>query len=601
MAYTIDKYNGTTVAVVEDGTIDSTLDIKLIGKNYAGYGEAQNENFVFLLENFAGPAAPPRPISGQIWYNTASKKLNFYEASTKKWKTAGGSEASATEPANLSEGDFWFDTANKQLYIKSGTTTTEFTLVGPQGIAGLGTTQMKSLKVTDDAGTPGEHAIIAGYVDGEVMFVINSDTQYTLSTTSQTLLGGPSAFDIIKPGITLVNTIATTNGKTSGGRLFWGTAQTTNAIINDLSDPAVTDPILTSGDFVLKSGSNLNFKGPPSILVKFSNLGYTLGDADELEVYVDGGSGEVYFERTDTNRGLVFKLNDTLQAANQTLFKFLSSTQSQTLGGLAAPTFVGDVSGNSNLGHPSILFNRVYATEFKGIADQADELKVGASYRTAAVDTAGTGTANSIAVRNASGQLCAAAFLGNATSATTAGSATNSDNLKVGSSYRAASVGVANTGTPNTIVCTSVDGDVNARLFQGTATSALFADLAEKYLADDEYEVGTVVTVGGSAEVTACQPGDRAFGAVSANPAYLMNTGLEGGTAIALKGRVPVRVVGAVKKGDRLLAYTNGCATTAQEAMKNATIRAGHFPDTFAIALENNDDAGIKLVESIIL
>ena len=42
MAYTIDKYNGTTVAVVEDGTIDSTLDIKLIGKNYAGYGEAQN-------------------------------------------------------------------------------------------------------------------------------------------------------------------------------------------------------------------------------------------------------------------------------------------------------------------------------------------------------------------------------------------------------------------------------------------------------------------------------------------------------------------------------------------------------------------------------
>ena len=162
MAYTIDKYNGTTVAVVEDGTIDSTLDIKLIGKNYAGYGEAQNENFVFLLENFAGPAAPPRPISGQIWYNTSSKKLNFYEASTKKWKTAGGSEASATEPANLSEGDFWFDTANKQLYIKSGTTTTEFTLVGPQGIAGLGTTQMKSLKVTDDAGTPGEHAIIAG-------------------------------------------------------------------------------------------------------------------------------------------------------------------------------------------------------------------------------------------------------------------------------------------------------------------------------------------------------------------------------------------------------------------------------------------------------
>jgi hypothetical protein len=607
MAYTIDKYNGTTVAVVEDGTIDSTLDIKLIGKNYAGYGEAQNENFVHILENFAGTSAPPRPISGQLWYNTSNKKLSFYDASTTKWKTAGGSEASTSEPSNLSEGDFWFDTGNKQLYVKSGTSTTEFTLIGPQGIAGLGTTQMKSMKVTDNALTPGEHAIIAGYVGGSVMFVVSADSAYTLSTASKTLLcttpGGSdtSAFDVIKPGITLVNTQATTNGKTASGRVFWGTAQTANGIINDLSDPSVTDPILTSSDFVLKSGSTLSFKGPPAILVKFSDLGYTLGDADELEVYVDGGTGEVFFERADSDKGLVFKLNDTLQAGNKTLFKFLSSTQSQTLGGLAAPAFVGDVSGTANLGHPAATFNRVYASEFKGVSDKSDTLKVGASYRDAAVDTAGTGTANTIAVRDTSGRLCAAAFLGNATSATTAATSTNSDNLKVGASYRAASVGVANTGTPNTIVCTSVDGDINARLFQGTATSALFADLAEKYLADDEYEVGTVVTVGGTAEVTACQPGDRAFGAVSASPAYLMNTGLEGGTAIALKGRVPVKVFGAVKKGDRLLAYTNGCATTADVAMKNATIRAGHFPDTFAIALENNDDTGIKLVESIIL
>jgi hypothetical protein len=63
-------------------------------------------------------------------------------------------------------------------------------------------------------------------------------------------------------------------------------------------------------------------------------------------------------------------------------------------------------------------------------------------------------------------------------------------------------------------------------LFQGTATSALFADLAEKYLTDVEYEVGTVVAVGGDAEVTACMKGDRAFGAVSANPAYKVGTKL---------------------------------------------------------------------------
>ena len=51
MAYSIDRYNGTTLTVVEDGTIDNTLDIKLVGKNYAGYGEGQNENYVHLLES----------------------------------------------------------------------------------------------------------------------------------------------------------------------------------------------------------------------------------------------------------------------------------------------------------------------------------------------------------------------------------------------------------------------------------------------------------------------------------------------------------------------------------------------------------------------
>ena len=51
MAYTINKYNAAQLTIVQDGTIDQTTDIKLVGKNYAGYGEVQNENFVFLLEN----------------------------------------------------------------------------------------------------------------------------------------------------------------------------------------------------------------------------------------------------------------------------------------------------------------------------------------------------------------------------------------------------------------------------------------------------------------------------------------------------------------------------------------------------------------------
>ena len=125
----------------------------------------------------------------------------------------------------------------------------------------------------------------------------------------------------------------------------------------------------------------------------------------------------------------------------------------------------------------------------------------------------------------------------------------------------------------------------------GTAVHAQYADLAEKYLADKEYEIGTVVAIGGEAEVTACSQGDRAVGAVSANPAYAMNSGLDGGTYIALKGRVPIKVEGPVRKGQRLVAGDWGCACAINDS----------DPDVFAVALETNNNTGVNLVEALIL
>jgi len=126
----------------------------------------------------------------------------------------------------------------------------------------------------------------------------------------------------------------------------------------------------------------------------------------------------------------------------------------------------------------------------------------------------------------------------------------------------------------------------------GTSTSAQYADLAEKYLADAEYAVGTVIMVGGDAEVTASTWGSRAIGVVSANPAYIMNDDLEGGTAIALKGRVPVRVIGAIRKGDRIIASAGGLASAG---IAHSSV------DVIGIALESNSDMSEKLVECVIL
>ena len=89
------------------------------------------------------------------------------------------------------------------------------------------------------------------------------------------------------------------------------------------------------------------------------------------------------------------------------------------------------------------------------------------------------------------------------------------------------------------------------------ATSAQYADLAERYQSDAEYEPGTVVVFGGTAEVTVTntESDTRVAGAVSTDPAYLMNASTNG-VAVALRGKIPVNLVGAVTKGDLLVTST---------------------------------------------
>ena len=194
------------------------------------------------------------------------------------------------------------------------------------------------------------------------------------------------------------------------------------------------------------------------------------------------------------------------------------------------------------------------------------------------VDLPVTINKSSIPIRSTDGDLTARQFIGTADKA---------DQLLVGASYRS----TATTATANTIATRDASGDLYAVLFQGTATAARYADLAEKYLADKEYQPGTVVMIGGEAEVTASTWGKRAIGVVSTNPAFMMNKDLEGGTYIALKGRVPVKVTGRIKKGQDLIAADNGCAMMA----------VPHASGVFAVALESSDDEGIKTIEALIL
>jgi hypothetical protein len=108
------------------------------------------------------------------------------------------------------------------------------------------------------------------------------------------------------------------------------------------------------------------------------------------------------------------------------------------------------------------------------------------------------------------------------------------------------------------------------------ATSAQYADLAERYEADASYQPGTVLCFGGSKEVTVCNVEDctRVAGVVSTNPSYLMNSGQTGAyvASLALQGRVPTRVTGQVRTGELMVSAGNGRAKTNNQARAGTII-----------------------------
>ena len=145
----------------------------------------------------------------------------------------------------------------------------------------------------------------------------------------------------------------------------------------------------------------------------------------------------------------------------------------------------------------------------------------------------------------------------------------------------------AATGAQTIKTDTDLTYNPSTNVLTTTAAQANYADLAEIYKTDKNYNIGTVVMIGGSQEVTECFVGHRALGVISEKPAFLMNAKAEG-QPIALKGRVLVKVTGDIKKGDELVAGNGGYAAKVSD----------EFNKVFAIALEDNEKG---LIEAVIL
>jgi hypothetical protein len=242
MPYILNKTNGTPIATVQDASLDRTTDLVFLGRNYAGYGEIQNENFLKLLENFANTTSPSKRIDGQIWFNTRNKNLNVFDG--RNWKSVANLDVSTegNNPASQQRGpvtgDLWFNTDSGQLNVYDGT---EFLVVGPPVGSDTRAQWKGDFEYDTESLNLPIYNIKAVIGSGEEVVAIVSNETYVMpsyeqSDVSPTYPVRTEDFTQIVKGITLAGTVATTSSGFSYASsrkeitgleeslYFWGTA-----------------------------------------------------------------------------------------------------------------------------------------------------------------------------------------------------------------------------------------------------------------------------------------------------------------------------------------------------------------------------------------
>ena len=449
MAYTINLTDGTIFATIADGTINTSSSMILVGKNYAGYGEFLDENFIHLLENGSNTTAPGAPLTGQLWWDKANSLMKVYTGTA--FKTISAATASSTAPTGNVTGDIWWDTVNQQLKVWNGTA---FVLVGPASSSGQGTSGAIVETVTDNVSV--DHVVIKLYVANTIVGIISKDATFT----PQVAIAG---FATISPGIQLSSTVS--------NNLFRGTS----------TDSQSLGGVLAAS--FLRSDENDTTSGTLGIL---NDTGLTVGADQDAKISVTTATSSVNIQNQTADANIAVVVND----GGVTTTALLVNGATSQVGVLGITNL--NSSGVGNIGAAGAVFNTVFAT----------------------------------------------------------------------------------------------------------ATTALYADVAERFAADVEMLPGTVVELGGSAEITKSvdELSENVFGVISTRAAYLMNSGA--GTdlthpPIAMTGRVPVRVTGSIRKGDRLVAAGNGLARAAKTGEATAFNVIGR-------ALESKESESLGVIEAIV-
>ena len=494
------------MVTLADGTIDTAkTDITLIGKGYAGFGERLNENFVKLLENFNNTTAPNNKQQGQLWFDRTNKQINVYTGD--KWKPVGSTTNSTSAPSNAVQGDMWFDTNNSQLYVYDGIA---WTLIGPTTVTGSGVTQVVTEVVQDNTGV---NRSILKLVTNDTVVGVVSNLAFTPSATETNAVALTAAgFSSVAQGLQLSSTVSNAKFRgTSTDSDQLGGVAAASYLRSDQNDS-------TTGHLEILNDNGLRLGAGSDIEMTMSGDNFTIANVTE--------DGDIKFTVNDggSTKSVITMHGDSGDVRIHGNLTIDGDTVTSNTSTLTVEDNIIELNRNisSNAGMPNYTGLKVNRGETSAVTEQN-------LYWVWDETFADDGTT----------------IHGNAGGAWTAFKSGGGDEMSA-----------------PTLV------DIRANVVHATSTSAQYADLAERYATDMAVEVGDVVKLGGSEEITRCdeEMSDAVFGVVSEAPAFLMNA--EAGDnmthpMIALKGRVFVKLQGTAQPGDRIVSAGQGEARVA--------------------------------------
>jgi hypothetical protein len=197
MSYIVNKTDGSILTTLLDGTTNTETGLTLIGRNFTSYGEIQNENFVRLLENFAGSIPPGQsvgfaPLAGQLWWDTANQRLRVYNGTS--FIPVSEQTVSATAPSPVKLGDQWWDTTDAQFKVYNGNA---WVAISPPFTTAQGKSGSLVETVSDTSLAP--HTVVNTYTNNQLIAVSSYDPAFQTGAYSQ--------FSFIRPGITLASNV----------------------------------------------------------------------------------------------------------------------------------------------------------------------------------------------------------------------------------------------------------------------------------------------------------------------------------------------------------------------------------------------------------